>query len=123
MPLDVLIVDDSAAVRMILQRVLRHAKVLLGSVYEAGDGAEALAILREKTVGLIFSGINMPKMDGIQLLTQLNSNEVWKKVPVVMIATEGSEAKVMEAAQLGASGYLKTPFSPEQIKDEVEGLI
>jgi len=123
MPLDLLIVDDSAAIRKILQRVLHQAEVPLGAVYEAGDGLEALAILKEKTVNLIFSDINMPNMDGIQFLTQLKSNEAWKQVPVVMITTEGSQAKVMEAAQLGANGYLKKPFTPDQIKDKIVGLI
>ncbi len=123
MPLDLLIVDDSAAIRKILQRVLHQAEVSLGTVYEASDGVEALAILKEKTVQLIFSDINMPNMDGIQFLTQLKANEAWKQVPVVMITTEGSQAKVMEAAQLGASGYLKKPFTPDQIKDKIVGLI
>jgi two-component system chemotaxis response regulator CheY len=62
-------------------------------------------------------------MDGIQLLTQVKSNESWKRVPVVMITTEAGEAKVMEAARLGASGYLKKPFTPEQIKDKILALI
>ncbi len=123
MPLDLLIVDDSAAIRKILQRVLHQAEVPLGNVYEAGDGVEALAILKEKTVNLIFSDINMPNMDGIQFLSQLKANEAWRHVPVVMITTEGSQAKVMEAAQLGASGYLKKPFTPDQIKDKIAGLM
>jgi two-component system chemotaxis response regulator CheY len=123
MPLDLLIVDDSAAIRKILQRVLHQAEVPLGHVYEAGDGVEALAVLKEKTVNLIFSDINMPNMDGIQFLTQLKANEAWRHVPVVMITTEGSQAKVMEAAQLGASGYLKKPFTPDQIKDKIAGLM
>jgi two-component system chemotaxis response regulator CheY len=123
MALDLLIVDDSAAIRKILQRVLHQAEIAVGSVYEAGDGIEALAILKEKTVNLIFSDINMPNMDGLQLLTQLKSNEALKQVPVIMITTEGSQAKVLEAAQLGASGYLRKPFTPDQIKDKVAGLI
>ena len=122
-PVDLLIVDDSAAVRMILQRTLRQAKIPLGAVYEAGDGYEALTILKEKTVDLIFSDINMPNMDGIQLLTQVKANEGWKQVRVVMITTEGSEVKVREAAQLGASGYLKKPFTPDQIKDKIAELV
>jgi len=123
MSLNLLIVDDSAAIRKILQRVLHQAEVPLGSVYEAGDGVEALAILKENAVDLIFSDINMPNMDGIQLLTQLRASDTWKNVPVVMITTEGSQAKVLEAAQLGASGYLKKPFTPDQIKDKIAGLV
>lgn len=117
--MDYLIVDDSAAIRKILQRMLQQAEVPIGTVYEAGDGREALAILKDKTVNVIFSDIDMPNMDGLQLLTELKSNAAWKSVPVVMITSEGGQLKVTEAARLGASGYLKKPFTPAQIKDKI----
>jgi len=121
--LNVLIVDDSAAIRKILQRVLQQTEVPIGSVYEAGDGIEAIAILNDKPVGLIFSDINMPNMDGLQLLGRLRANEAWKAIPVLMITTEGSQAKVMEALDLGASGYVRKPFTADHIKDKLVGLL
>ena len=121
--MDVLIVDDSAAIRKILQRVLRQADVPIGEVYEAGDGFEALAMLKKQPVGLILSDINMPNMDGLQFLSEVRSMDEWKSVPIVMITTEGSHAKVMEAVQLGASGYVRKPFTPDQIKEKLAGLI
>lgn len=123
MALDVLIVDDSAAIRKILRRVLIQAEVPLGDVYEAGDGIEALECLRNNTVGLIFSDINMPNMDGIQMLREIKANDRWKSIPVVMISTEGSEAKVMEAVSLGANGYVRKPFTADQIKEKLAGII
>ncbi len=123
MPLDVLIVDDSAAIRKILQRVLRQADIPIGQVFEAGDGVEALAALEVQKVGLILSDINMPNMDGLQLLGRLRAREEWKQLPVVMITTEGAQAKVMEAVQLGASGYVRKPFTAEQIKETLTGLL
>ena len=122
MPVDVLIVDDSAAIRKILQRMLRRAGLDLGVVLEAGDGVEALEKLRDQPVGLILSDINMPNMDGIQLLRVLKSSDKFKHVPVVMITTETGEAKVMEALRLGASGYIRKPFTADQIKDRLAGL-
>jgi two-component system chemotaxis response regulator CheY len=122
MPFDLLIVDDSTAIRKILQRVLHTAEIPLRNVYEAGDGIEALAVLRANEVSLVLSDINMPNMDGLQLLTQIRANEAWKKVPVIMITTEGSQVKVLEAAQLGANGYVRKPFTPEQIKTTLAGL-
>jgi two-component system chemotaxis response regulator CheY len=119
---DVLIVDDSAPIRKILQRMLGQAGITLGKVTEARDGVEALEKLRDETVQLILSDINMPNMDGIQLLTELKSNMEYKHIPVVMITTEGGEAKVMEALQLGASGYVRKPFTPDQIKAKLSGL-
>ena len=122
LPVDVLIVDDSTAIRKILHRVLNQTELPLGTIYEAGDGVEALAVLQNKSVRLIFSDINMPNMDGLQFLAQLRGNEVWKKIPVVMITTEGSQARVMEAIELGATGYVRKPFTPDQIKDKLIGL-
>lgn len=123
MALDVLIVDDSAAIRKILQRVLHQAEVPLGQVHEAGDGLEALEKLKTNKVGLILSDINMPNMDGIQFLSELKASEEWKHVPVIMVTTEGSQAKVMEAVNLGAAGYVRKPFTADQIKEKLTGLI
>lgn len=123
MPLDVLIVDDSAAIRKILQRVLRQTDVPIGEVFEAGDGIEALELMKTQKVGLILSDINMPNMDGIQLLTELKAHDNWKAVPIVMITTEGSQNKVVEAVNLGAAGYVRKPFTAEQIKDKLSTVL
>lgn len=121
-PLDVLIVDDSAAIRKILQRVLRQTDLPLGEIFEAGDGTEGVEMVRKRTFGLILSDINMPQMDGLQFLATLRQMENGKTVPVIMITTEGSQGKVMEAVQLGASGYVRKPFTPEQIKEKLVGI-
>jgi two-component system chemotaxis response regulator CheY len=123
MALDVLIVDDSAAIRKILHRVLVQAEVPLGKVHEASDGAEALEKLKTEKVGLILSDINMPNMDGIELLTRLKADDAFKSVPVLMVTTEGSQAKVMQALELGAAGYVKKPFTADQIKEKLAGII
>lgn len=123
MPLDVLIVDDSAAIRKILQRVLRQTDVLIGQVYEASDGEEALRTMHQQAVGLVLSDINMPNMDGLQFLSRVRAKPEWKDVPVLMITTEGSQNRVMEAVQLGASGYVRKPFTAEQIKEKLTGLV
>jgi two-component system chemotaxis response regulator CheY len=122
MALDVLIVDDSAAIRKILHRVLVQAEVPLGKVHEASDGNEALEKLKTEKVGLILSDINMPNMDGIEMLRNIKANDAWKGVPVVMVSTEGSQAKVLEAVQLGAAAYVRKPFNIEQIKEKLAPL-
>ena len=121
--MDVLIVDDSAAIRKILRRVLLQAGIPLGQVYEAGDGLEAVAGLKQQKVQLILSDINMPNMDGLQLLGALKGNQEWKNIPVIMITTEGSQAKVLEAVQLGAAGYVRKPFTAAQIKEKLAGMV
>ena len=123
MALDVMIVDDSAAIRKILHRVMLQADVPLGKVLEAGDGQEALEKLKEATVGLILSDINMPNMDGLALLSALKGQDSTRSVPVIMVTTEGSSSRVMEAVNLGAAGYVRKPFTAEQIKEKLTGLI
>ncbi len=120
---DVLVVDDSAAIRKILQRVLRQTGMVINTIHEAGNGEEALDLLKGHKVALILSDINMPKMDGLQLLAALKSSAEWGRIPVVMITTEGSEAKVSEAVKLGAAGYVRKPFTADQIKEKLTGLI
>ncbi len=123
MAFDVLIVDDSAAIRKILQRVLRQSDLPVGAIVEAGDGVEALEALKQHKVGLILSDINMPNMDGLQLLSTVRADATWKDVPILMITTEGSQNKVLEAVNLGASGYVRKPFTAEQIKEKLVGLV
>jgi two-component system chemotaxis response regulator CheY len=119
---DVLVVDDSAAIRKILQRVLRQTGMAIGTIHEAGDGQEALGILQNVKPGLILTDINMPKMDGLQFLAAMKEMESCRGIPVVMITTEGGEAKVGEAVRLGAAGYVRKPFTADQIKEKLTGL-
>lgn len=114
-----LIVDDSSVMRKIVERSLRQAGLDLQQVFEAGNGAEALAILGEQRVHLILSDINMPVMDGLEFVRQLQKVENAKGTPVVMITTEGSESHVVQALSLGARGYIRKPFTADQVKEHV----
>ena len=119
MDLNVLIVDDSSAIRKILVRVLSQTDLPIKQVHEANDGAEALKIVAANDISLILSDINMPNVDGLELLAQLRLTPKWNDLSVVMITTEGSQAKVLEAVQLGAKGYVRKPFTADQIKEKV----
>jgi two-component system chemotaxis response regulator CheY len=121
--MDVLIVDDSAAIRKILKRVLQQAEIPIGHMYEAGDGLEAIQRLKEQSVDLILSDINMPNMDGLQFLSVIKNAPEWKHVPVVMVTIEGTQSKVLEAIELGAIGYIRKPFTAEQIKEKLAGIL
>ena len=120
---DVLVVDDSAAIRKILTRVLRQTGMAIQTIHEAGDGQEALAVMALHRIDLVLSDINMPKMDGLQLLASLKASPQWQKIPVVMITTEGGETKVAEAVKLGAAGYVRKPFTADQIKEKLVGIL
>jgi two-component system chemotaxis response regulator CheY len=120
---DVLVVDDSAAIRKILTRVLRQTGMAIQTIHEAGDGQDALALMAQHRIDLVLSDINMPKMDGLQLLGALKASPQWRNIPVVMITTEGGETKVAEAVRLGAAGYVRKPFTADQIKEKLVGLL
>ena len=123
MEADVLVVDDSAAIRKILQRVLRQTGMAIRTIYEAGDGQEALAVLKTQKPSLVLTDINMPNMDGLQLLAAIKAVPEWRSLPVVMITTEGGETKVGEAVRLGAAGYVRKPFTADQIKEKLAGIL
>jgi two-component system chemotaxis response regulator CheY len=116
-------VDDSSVMRKIVERSLRQAGLEISAVLEAGNGAEALAALADNRVDLILCDINMPVMDGLEFVKQLAGVENAKGVPVVMITTEGSESHVVQALSAGARGYIRKPFTAEQVKEHVLPLL
>jgi two-component system chemotaxis response regulator CheY len=120
---DILVVDDSAAIRKILTRVLRQTGMAIQTIHEAGDGQDALALMGQHRIDLVLSDINMPKMDGLQLLASIKASPQWQNIPVVMITTEGGETKVAEAVRLGAAGYVRKPFTADQIKEKLVGIL
>ena len=119
----VLIVDDSTVMRKIVERSLRQAGLDPLVVHEAGSGSEGLDVLRDKKVDLILSDINMPSMDGLEFLRQLRAQDLATGVPVVMITTESSEEHVKQAIIAGAQGYIRKPFTAEQVKERVLPLL
>jgi len=104
--------------RKIVERSLRQAGLDL-TVMEAGNGAEALGLLDGNIVDLILSDINMPIMDGLEFVRQVQTVDKLRNIPVVMITTEGSESNVVQALSLGAKGYIRKPFTPDQVKEHV----
>jgi two-component system chemotaxis response regulator CheY len=118
-----LIVDDSSVMRKIVERALRQAGLDTLVVHEAGSGAEGLEVLKNQPVDIILSDINMPVMDGLEFLRQLKVQNLAVGVPVIMITTESSEEHVKQAIQAGAVGYIRKPFTAEQVKERVLPLL
>jgi two-component system, chemotaxis family, chemotaxis protein CheY len=124
----VLIVDDSAIMRKVVERALRLAGMDITEVIQANNGAEALDMLRESASSntvfdLIMSDINMPVMDGLEFIEQRKKEGLAPGVPAVMITTEGSTPNVMRALAAGAKGYICKPFTTDQIKACVMPLL
>ena len=120
---NVLIVDDSATIRQMVKKTMTMAGLDVGETYEASNGIEALAELRYHAVAVMLVDINMPIMNGIQLLTRVKQNDRLKDIPIVVVTTEGSKKRIEELENIGAFGYVRKPFQPEQLRDVLKPLL
>jgi len=118
-----LIVDYSPVMRKIIERTLRQAGIEPLVVHEAGSGIEGLDKLKAYEVDLILSDINMPNMDGLEFLRQIQAQNLAPGVPVMIISTESSEEYVKQAIQAGARGYIRKPFTAEQLMERILPLV
>ena len=123
MPRDVLIVDDSATIRQMVKRTMEIAGLDVGVVYEASNGIQALAQLNDHPVAVLLVDINMPTMNGIQLLTRMKQNDRLRDIPIVIVSTEGSRERITQLQNIGAFGYVRKPFQPEQLRDVLKPLL
>jgi len=119
MALNILLVDDSATVRAVITKSLEMAGVPVGALYEAGNGQEGLDILRSVDLDLVFADINMPVMNGIEMVDTMKEEGLLDRVPVIMVSTDGSATRIEELRQKGVLGYLRKPFTPEGIREVV----
>ena len=116
----ILIVDDSSSLRTVVRLALVRAGY---EVLEAGDGIEGLEQLEKGRVNLIVSDVNMPRMDGIAFVRKLKENTRHKFTPVIMLTTEGQDAKKEEGRAAGARAWMVKPFNPPQLLDAVSKLL
>ncbi len=123
MAFNVLIVDDSSSMRAIIKKVIKLSGFSVGKFLVAADGKEALKMLADEWVDLVLTDINMPNMNGMELVAEMKKDGLMRSIPVVMVTTEGSEKKMQEAMDLGASGYVKKPFLPEDIKRTLSSIM
>ena len=120
---NVLIVDDSATIRQMIKKTMDIAGLDVGEVHEASNGIEALAQLADHEVAVVIVDINMPTMNGIQLLQRMKDNARLQHIPIVIASTEGSQKRIDEMVEFGACAYVRKPFQPEQLRDALSPLI
>ncbi|HEY7839536.1 MAG TPA: response regulator [Terriglobales bacterium] len=118
----ILIVDASPIMRRVIERALRLAGIEWGQIVEAADGAEALALAQQRRFDLVLTDINLPGMNGLELLRQLRQAAATSTMPVVIITSQGGESHVLEALSLGAQGYIRKPFTADQVKEYIAPL-
>ncbi len=117
MTFSILVVDDSLPMRGVLKKTLRAAGYGTSEFLEAENGEKALEILGQAPVDIVITDFNMPVMNGLEMLNTMQAKEEMRRIPVVVVSTEGSLEKITQIVNQGASGYIKKPFSPEQIRD------
>ena len=116
-PLNILIDDDSATMRALLHRVVGLADLPIGTIYQAPNGLEALKILETHSVQAVFTDLNMPVMNGMQLLREMAKRDSWKDLLRIIISTDGSKLRREEARELNVNLYVEKPFRPEVVRD------
>jgi two-component system, chemotaxis family, chemotaxis protein CheY len=123
MAYNILVVDDSKTVRRMITKTLGMAGIPLNELYQAENGREGLEVLAANWIDLVLTDINMPEMDGVEMIEHMSDDGMLKTVPVVVVSTEGSETRIEELKQKGIRGYVRKPFTPEAIKDVVEEIL
>ncbi|MCU1238445.1 MAG: response regulator receiver protein [Candidatus Solibacter sp.] len=119
----VLITDDSPAMRAFVRRVIELSGFELSHCFEAGDGEEALELLRREWVDAILTDINMPGVDGEEFLRRLAADEMLRSIPTIVISTDATENLISRLMSLGARGYVTKPFRPETLRSELERIL
>jgi len=120
---NILIVDDSTPMRAVIKKIVKASGFNVGQFFEAINGLEAMEVLNNEWIDLVLTDYNMPDMNGLELVEEMNKNDDLKSIPTVMITTEGSRERVEEFMAKGVIDYIKKPFTPEQIKQKLKHIM
>ena len=123
MSFNLLIVDDSSSMRSVVKKIVDLSGVGVNQLLEAENGRRALEVLGDNWVDAVILDINMPEMNGLELLQRMSEDALLKNIPVVMMTTEASEAHVKTAFELGAKGFIRKPFLPEEVRKMLLGVL
>ena len=114
----ILVVDDFKTMRKIIKNIL--TQLGFKNIIEADDGTTALELLKKQKVDLIISDWNMPKMNGLELLKTVRSDDNLKDIRFIMVTAEAQKENVIEAIKHGVNQYVVKPFTPETLKEKLE---
>jgi two-component system chemotaxis response regulator CheY len=120
MPYNLLIVDDSSTTRSIIKKVLSLTDLDLGPLHEATNGQEGLAKLRETWIDLVLVDLNMPVMNGAEMIAAMAQDEVFRSIPVVVVSSEGNRTVLDSLAAQGVLEVVRKPFEPTLLRGVIE---
>ncbi len=123
MGFNILIVDDSEVVRAVVKKTIAMAGIEVNVIHEARNGLEALEKLSAEWIDIVFADLRMPEMDGLELIQKMSENNLLYSIPVVIVSSDRSEARVEELKKKGIRAYLKKPFRPENFRDVVSEVL
>lgn len=122
MAFNILLVDDSSVMRGIIKKTLQLSGLPLGEVLEGSNGKEGIELLNRHWIDLVIADINMPEMDGEEMLDAMKQDDNLKDIPVLVVSTEGSESRIERLKSKGVR-FLRKPFTPERLRDEIYDLL
>lgn len=123
MSINVLIVDDSPLARRIIRRMMEMSGIQLGETVEAGNGEEALAAMSGNWVDVVLADVNMPGMNGAEMLRRMHDDPVLCGIPVIVASTDRSAVRRAALTALGARAYLVKPLTPEALSHAVHAVL
>ena len=122
MAINILIVDDSEVMRTMIIKTLRMTEAPMGDIHQAGNGQEGLDVLGEQWIDLAIVDINMPVMNGEEMIDRMQQEPEMKGIPVIVVSTEGSKARIERLEHKGAV-FIHKPFSAEIVRDTINGVL
>jgi len=123
MAYNILIVDDSSPMRMVIKKNIKASGFKTGKIFEAANGMDALDIVKKEWLDIIMTDFNMPGMNGLELVREIKKIDTAKDIPIIMITTEGSQERLKEFTAQGVTDYIKKPFVPRTIKAKMNNLL
>jgi two-component system chemotaxis response regulator CheY len=123
MSYSILVVDDSPLIRKMMKRSLGLSSLAVGTIFEATNGKEALAVLEKEWVDVVLADIHMPVMSGTELIELMSKDQIMGKIPVVVVSAERSEPAIAHLKKLGICAHLMKPFTPEQVLETVNHVL
>jgi two-component system, chemotaxis family, chemotaxis protein CheY len=122
MTVNILIVDDSGVMRSMIRKSLQLSGLQIGEVHQASHGREGLEALEQHWIDLVVADINMPVMNGEEMIEQMLGRPDLKTIPVIVVSTEGSQSRI-ERMQSKGLRFIHKPFSPEKIRDILKDVL
>lgn len=119
MAVNVLVVDDSGVMRAMIIKTIRLSGLDVGEIHQAANGREGIKALNQHWIDLVIADINMPEMNGEEMIDSMLKNPDFEDIPVVVISTEGSQTRIERLKAKGAR-FIHKPFTPEIIRDTVK---